>query len=123
MIPEKIKKLLDKEKVIFFTTSSKKSIPNAVAVESCGIHNDKILIADCHLGKTAKNLKENNKVAILITDNKEYYQIKGTAEYLTSGEYFDKVTKICDGTNYVAKAAVLVSCQEVYDLNTYIQLL
>lgn len=123
MIPEKIKSFLAKEKVIYFTTSSRDNAPNVVAVESCGIHEDKILIADCHLSKSAKNLKENNKVAILVTDNNEYYQIKGTAEYLTSGKYFEEVTKICDGTKYVAKAAVLISCQEVYDLDKYIKVL
>ena len=97
MIPEKVKKLLKRWKVIYLATSSKNGIPNLIAVESCGIFDNKILIADCHFDKTLNNLKENTKVSILAAGNKEYFQIKGAAEYLTSGKYFDKVVYILEG--------------------------
>lgn len=123
MIPENIKNLLKEGRIIFLATSSKNTIPNLVAVESCGLADNKILIADCHLGKTLVNLKENNKVSILTTDNKEYFQIKGIAEYQIKGKHFDKVLKELEGTEYKLKGVVAVSPNEIYDLQRYVRLL
>jgi len=123
MIPENVKKLLKEGKTIFLATSSKSAIPNLVAVESCGLVDNKILIADCHLGKTLANLKENNKVSVLVTDSKEYFQIKGTSEYQTSGKHFDKTLKDLEGTEYKLKGMVIISPEEIYDLQKYTRLL
>lgn len=123
MIPKNIQKLLKEGEIIFLATSSKNSVPNLVAVESCGLSDNKILIADCHLGKTLANLKENNKVSILTTNDEEYFQIKGTAEYQIKGKEFDKISKGLEGTGYIAKGIVLVSCNEIYDLQKYTRLL
>jgi len=112
-----------KGRVVFLATSSKGCMPNLIAAEFCGLCDDKILIADCHFSKTLANLKENPTASILLTNNKEYFQLKGTSEYLISGKYFDKVCKICEGTSYKAKGAVLISINEIYDLNTYEKLL
>lgn len=124
MIPENIKKLLKGGKTIFLATSSKSAIPNLVAVESCGLVDDKILIADCHLDKTLVNLKENNKVSILTTDDdREYFQIKGRVEYQIKGEHFDKISKELEGTGYKLKGVIVVSPIEIYDLQRYLRLL
>ncbi len=123
MIPDNIKKLPKEGKNIFLATSSKNAVPNPVTVESCGLADDKILIADCHLGKTLANLKENDKVSVLATDNKEYFQIKGTAEYQTKGKHFDKISKDLEGTGYTAKGIVIVSCSEIYDLQNYVRII
>jgi predicted pyridoxine 5'-phosphate oxidase superfamily flavin-nucleotide-binding protein len=123
MIPENIRKLLKEGRTIFLATSSKSAIPNLVAVESCGLVDNKILIADCHLGKTLANLKENDNVSILTTDNKEYFQIKGVAEYQIKGKHFDKILKELEGTEYKLRGIVLISCNEIYDLQRYSRLL
>jgi len=123
MIPENVKKLLKSGETIFLATSSKKAIPNLVAVESCGLSDNKILIADCHLGKTETNLKENDKVSILATDNEEYFQIKGTSEYKTTGKEFDEILKELEGTGLTGKGVVIVSCNEIYDLKNYTRVL
>lgn len=119
MIPEKVKKLMTKDRIIYIATASKEGVPNLVAAEFCGLYDNKMLVADCHFDKTFKNLKENPKTSILLTDEESYFQIKGECEYLTEGEYFDIVKKICEGTEYSPKGAVLFSCDEIYDLNTY----
>lgn len=123
MIPENVKKLLKSGNTVFLATSSKNAAPNLIAVESCGLSNDKILIADCHFNKTEANLKENSKVSILVTDNKEYFQIKGISEYKTNGKEFNEMSKELEGTGYTAKGAVVVSCNEIYDLQRYTQIL
>jgi len=123
MIPEKVKKLLKEGKTIYLATSSKNKSPNLVAVECIGLIKNKVLIADCHFNKTRKNLKENNKAAILTTGNGEFFQIKGKTEYQTSGKAFDKAVKSLIGTDLKAEGVVLVSCDEIYDLVNYKRLL
>lgn len=118
MIPENVKKLLKRWKLIYFATSSKEGIPNLIAAESCGLMNEKIAIADCHFNKTLSNLKENSNVAVIASGKKEWYQIKGTSEYLTSGKDFDKAAKMLEGTDFKAKGLVLISIKEIYDLNS-----
>ena len=123
MIPENIKNLLKTGNVIFLATSSKESIPNLVAAESCGISDDKILVADCHFKKTEENIKENNKISILITDNNEYFQIKGTSEYRTEGKEFENISKNLEGTGFTVKGVLVITCEEIYDLQKYTKIL
>ena len=123
MIPDKIKKLLKSGNVIFLATSSKNAVPNLVAVESCGLSGEKILIADCHMAKTSANLKENDKVSLLVTDKKDYYQIKGICEYKAEGKEFEEVSKMLEGTGYTAKCVLIICCNEIYDLQNYTKVL
>ena len=110
------KELLNNAKLVCFVTSTKGGKPNAIFAESWFFEN-KILLVDCHMEKTVKNLKENPQVAVSAQNGKEYYQIKGTAEYLTEGKYFKKAKEIVAGTEYTAKGAVLVEIKEVWDLD------
>ena len=68
------------------------------------------------------NLKENNQASILITNKKDYFQIKGIVEYFDSGKWFEKVKKINEKTEYKPKGAVLMSINEIYDLNSRVKI-
>lgn len=111
------KKLFDKGKIACLCTASKNGKPNAIFAESWVFEN-KVLIVNCHMNKTVKNLKENKKVSLTAQNGKEYYQIKGTAQYLTKGKWLEKAKQIVKGTGYTAKSAVLISIKEVYDLDS-----
>lgn len=108
--------ILEKGKVVCFTTASKEGKPNSIYAEAW-LFEGKILIVDCHMEKTFKNLQENNQVTVAVENGKEWYQIKGNAEYSTSGKYFEKAKEIVKGTEYTAKGAVAISIQEVWDLD------
>lgn len=116
-IPPKIKKLISKDKLLVFGTASKKGKPNLIIVASCGLFNNKILIADCQMNKTLKNLKKNKAVALCVFDKENYFQIKGKALYIKSGKWFKLVKKYCEGTPYAPKGAILVNIKEIYDLD------
>ena len=122
MIPENVRKIIKKGEIIIFGTASKNNIPNLIAVECCGLFEDKILIAYCQFNKTLLNLKENNQVSVLASNKKEYFQLKGTAGYFNSCEWFDKVKKINELTEYKPKGAVVVTINETYDLNKCVKL-
>jgi len=104
-------------KEIILATSSKEGKPNANIVISLGIVDGKyVLIADCQMDTTIKNLKEN-PYACLVGG---YFRIKGGAEIFTSGKYFDVCVKKSEG--YEVKHAILVQIEEVFDLDKVIKL-
>jgi len=62
-----------KGKEIILATSSIKGIPNANIVISLGFVDDKLLVANCQMSNTIKNLKENKNICIV----GGYFRIKG----------------------------------------------
>lgn len=105
------KKYFEKGREIVLATCSKKSAPNANIVMSLGFVDGKLLAANCQMKTTIKNLKENPKVCVV----GGYFRIKGKVKIFSSGKYFDLCAK--KGGNYVAKSAVLISIDEVFDLD------
>jgi len=100
-----------KGKEIILATSSKDSVPNANIVISLGFMDDKLLIADCQMNNTIKNLKENPNICVI----GGYIRLKGTVEIFSSGKYFDLCVK--ENKDHEAKNAILISVKEVFDLD------
>ena len=98
-------------KEIILSTSSNECKPNANIVISLGFIDDKILIADNQMNQTYKNIEKNPNVCLI----GKYVRIKGTAKSFDSGKYFD----ICceKDKSYVVKHAILISIDEVFDLD------
>jgi predicted pyridoxine 5'-phosphate oxidase superfamily flavin-nucleotide-binding protein len=98
-------------KEIILATSSKNNIPNANIVISLGFVGDKLLVANCQMNITIKNLKENQNICVI----GGYFRIKGKVEIYSSGKYFDICVKKSKG--YSVKNAILISIKEVFDLD------
>ena len=93
--------------------------PNVVPVAFKDVTEDgKLVVGDVFLETTLKNIKENGKIAISVYDakNLQGYQIKGNAEYITSGEIVDTfkamVEKMFNGTA-TAKGALVITPTKV----------
>lgn len=94
--------------------------PNVVPVAFKDVTEDgKLIIGDVFLETTLNNIKANNgKIAISVYDpqNLEGYQIKGTAEYITSGAVVDTfkamVEKMFNGAA-TAKGALVITPDKV----------
>lgn len=94
--------------------------PNVVPVAFKDVTEDgKLVVGDVFLETTLKNIQTNNgKIAISVYDAKslEGYQIKGTAEYVTSGELVDTfkamVEKMFNGAA-TAKGALVITPSKV----------
>lgn len=110
-----IKELIEKN-VLSFATSSKDGKPNVIAVGDLRIVESKIVIADNYMNKTLKNLKENNKVALVVWENEKGYQIKGTAKYFTEGKWKKIIDGIKEHKAYPRKGAVVVTVEEIFPL-------
>jgi len=100
-------------KEIVLATTSKDNIPNAIIVVSLGFLDDyTLLIADCQMDTTLKNLKKNHSVSIIAG----YLRMKGKADIFARGKYFDlAVQKTKSGPE--VKNAIVVDIDEIYDLD------
>jgi hypothetical protein len=97
-------------KEVILATSSKFGEPNANITLSLGFVDNQLLLADSRMDTTMRNLKENNKVAVI----GGYFKIKGTAMLFTSGEYFDICVKKI--ANFRVKTAILIKIDHLVDL-------
>ena len=93
--------------------------PNVVPVAFKDITDDgKLIVGDVFLEITLKNIKANRNIAISAYDAKtlQGYQIKGAAEYITSGTVVDTfkamVEKMFNGAA-TAKGAFIITPNKV----------
>lgn len=102
-------------KELILATCSNSTNPNANIVISLGFHGEKLMIADCQMNSTIKNLKTNPNVCII----GGYKRLYGKAKLFTSGEYFDKVVKIVYEQDKIlkVKTAIFVDIERVIDLD------
>lgn len=101
----------EKGKEIIIATSSKDNVPNANIVISMGFTNDKLLVADCQMNNTIKNLKKNKNVCVL----GGYFRINGKVDIYSSGKYFELCVK--NNPDYKVNHAILITINNVFDLN------
>jgi hypothetical protein len=98
-------------KELVLSTVSKKGAPNSIIVVSLGFEKGKLLVADCQMIATIKNLEKNSNVCIV----SGYFKMKGQAKIYPKGRYFEicrKKTK-----KYEVKNAIVISAKEIYNLD------
>lgn len=98
-------------KEIIISTSSADGIPNANIVISLGFVDNKLLIADCQMNNTIKNLEKNKNICVI----SGYFRLKGKAQIFSSGKYFDLCVE--QNSDYKVKNAILININEVFDLD------
>jgi len=119
MITAEVKKIIE-ENAVAFATSDKNRNPHCIAVGDVKVvSKNQILIGDVYLRKTIENIKRNNNVALAVwsRDWKKRcvgYQLKGKAQHLTSGKWYEKIKKIHKG--FLPKGAILVTISKLIKL-------
>jgi uncharacterized protein len=119
-MPVEVRETLEKQKPIPIATASKSGIPNVVFVGLLKIVDDEtLMLADNFFNKTAQNLMENPKIAILCynSETKKSFQIKGNVTLCKEGENFATMKAWVHGINdkLPAKACVMVKITEIYN--------
>lgn len=83
------------------------------------IDNDKLLIGVSFISRTASNIRNGSRVAVGNAIYPDGYMIKGSAEVMDSGKYFEdfkeRITKRYGG-KIKPKAVLLISVEEIYHL-------
>lgn len=94
-IPKSVQEFLP-GKMAWVATASRDGVPNATPKGTLRVLDDQhVIFADLFSLKTRQNLEQNPKVAVTVIDSAtaKGYQIKGTAELLTSGPVFEETAK------------------------------
>jgi len=95
IIPKHVQDFLP-GKLAWVATASRDGQPNVTPKGSLKLLDEHhVLFADLFSLKTRKNLEENAKVAVTVVDaaTAKGYQLKGTAEIVTSGPLFEETSK------------------------------
>ncbi len=96
-------------------TVSKEGVPNVIYVGNLTIlGEDRFVIADNYFNKTRQNIHKGSKGALLFLDKKERsYQVKGSFEYHTTGEIFERM-KAINSPKHPGHAAAVLQVEEAY---------
>lgn len=89
-------KTMFEQQLAVIATASKDGTPNIGPKGSMYVFDDETFVYSEGTGeKTLRNIQQNPKVAVLVVDREKSdgYQIKGTAELLSSGDFFEEVAK------------------------------
>lgn len=111
----------DKQKVLtWVSTVTENGDPHLAPV--CfvkTINKDKLLIGVSFITKTVSNIKNGSRVAVGNAAYPNGYMIKGSAEIMSSGNYFDdfkdRINKRFGG-KIKPRAVLVVNAEEVYSL-------
>jgi predicted pyridoxine 5'-phosphate oxidase superfamily flavin-nucleotide-binding protein len=116
---DEIKAMFEKQ-LGLIATASKDGVPNIGARGSMRVLDDETLVFNEGAGeKTFRNLQLNPKVAVIVIDREKSdgYQIKGTAEVLTSGALFDEAVRTAPlRKRRPPKAVVRIKINEIYSV-------
>jgi len=117
MLPESVSKAWDSmEGPAVFTTVSEDGIANSIYV-SC-VHKfseDKLVVADNFFNKTRANILAGSKgVLLFLTKDGKSFQVKGTIDYLTTGEIYDDMKNNWLDTKYPGHAAAVLNVEDVF---------
>lgn len=94
-LTREMRTMFEKELAVI-ATASKDGTPNVGPKGSMYVFDDETLTYSEGTGeKTLRNLQQNPKVAVMVVDREKAdgYQVKGTAELLSSGDFFEQVAK------------------------------
>lgn len=72
-------------------TISREGVVNVVPVSSIKVLDGKILLVNYFMDKTLENILANPDVSLVAWTKMIGYQVKGSAQYKTSGDTFDMV--------------------------------
>lgn len=116
MITEEMKKLIENN-AMGLATVDENGDPHVIAIGDVEVVSDnQLLIGDVYMKETIKNLKHNNKVALVVwnedwEENCFGYEFRGNTQSFTEGEWLERVKKIHEG--FPVKRAILVKVNKI----------
>jgi predicted pyridoxine 5'-phosphate oxidase superfamily flavin-nucleotide-binding protein len=119
-ISQEIREIIERN-ALALASIDEKGNPHCIAIGSVKvIPKNQILIGNCFMVQTIKNIKRNSEVSICAwnrnwEDNCLGYELLGKAEYFTDGVYLEKVKKIHAG--FDVKGALVVTVSKIIKLS------
>jgi len=122
-IIEELKKLIE-DNIVAFASIDETGKPHNIAVAYPKvISKDQIIITDNFMKETTQNTLKNNNVSLVVwnTDWEDIkdcygYEVRGSAEYFTSGKWHDFVKNMDKNKGLPAKGAILITLNKIKKL-------
>lgn len=117
-IPKEVLDLLNqKETVKILVTADKEGQPHAIVCGSIGVLDENTVTAgEVFMKRSSKNMNENKKTAILITQGPKAYEMQTTVlGREDSGKNLESLNKALSAVNLKAKAVWKFKVDAVYD--------
>ena len=122
-ITVEIKKLIE-ENALSVATTNEDGSPHCIVFGYPKVVSDnQIVLSAIYTVETLKNIQRNNNVALAVwsrnwEDEKvcDGYQLKGKAEYLTSGKWKKFVDDLLENKNENLKGAILITIEKIKKL-------
>ncbi|WP_320128355.1 pyridoxamine 5'-phosphate oxidase family protein [uncultured Sphaerochaeta sp.] len=105
----------NRDGAVVFTTTNGLGMPNSIYATCVGLYQEsQIVIANNYFLKTKENIEKGSKATLLfITKEGKSYQIKGSLEYCTEGDYFDFM-KSWNPKKHPGHGATVLKTEEIY---------
>lgn len=117
-IPKEVSGLLSEEGTVkILVTADSEGQPHAIVCGSIGIIGGDVLsVGEVFMKRSSDYMKQNGKIAILVTKGPKAYEIQATVMGREdSGTDFDNLNKALAGVNLKAKAIWKFKAEAVYD--------
>ena len=115
-------KVMFEKQLAVIATANKDGLPNVGPKGSMHVVDDDTLAYSEGTGqKTFRNLQQNHNVAVLVVDREkgDGFQLKGTAELLASGDFFERVARRQEERKRPRpKHVVKIKIEEVYSVKS-----
>lgn len=98
---------------VVFATASKTGKPRAAVVIPSRIEESRIILSNVQMRKSEQNVRENTQAFILSYKNDTQVKISGTAEYLDSGDLFEKIKYFEKTRDIDAKGIIVIEIQNI----------
>lgn len=118
MINEGMKEMIENN-ALGLATVGEDGNPHNIAVGFVKVvSDDELVISNNYLEETIENLKRNSSVSLVVwerdwEENCVGYELKGTAEYFTEGEWVDFIRKIPVNEGEPCKGAIVIKVNKV----------
>ena len=116
-----IKKLIEKN-ALALATIDENGNPHCISVGYPKVvSKNQIVLSVIYIVETIKNIERNNNVALVVWNKNweevcEGYELKGKAEYFTSGKWKEFVDNLPENKNESAKGTILITVDKIKKL-------
>ncbi len=92
--------------------------PNVIPLSMVVVDGDDIIVCDCFMDKTVKNLSRDTRAAMSFWKGFVGIQVKGHISYETTGEHYDRYTEWLKGKHpdRTLRGVLVMTAEHVYDL-------
>lgn len=93
--------------------------PNVVPLSMTIVDEDKIVVCNCFMDKTTKNLAREGQVAVAFWKGFVGVQVKGRVAYETGGKYFDRYVNWLKEKHpdRALRGILIITPEHAYDLD------